>query len=81
MMKPTAKLDCLMFPGQKFYTIQKRTGPDVLLKAIKTEKFSKKVIVQQVICSCGFKAQLFFTNGNMNFKVYVKESLKKQLCL
>ena len=44
------KLDCSTLPGQQFYTIPKRTKPDVLLKAIKTEKFGKKVMVWLAIC-------------------------------
>ena len=38
------KLDC-SFPGQTCYAISKGTKPRVLLKAIKTEKFDKKVMV------------------------------------
>ena len=41
------KLDFLALPGQQFYTIPKGTKPDVLLKAIKTKRFGKKVIVWQ----------------------------------
>ena len=36
------KLDCLTYPGQQLYTSPKGTKPDVLLKAIKTERFGKK---------------------------------------
>ena len=69
------KLDCSTLPGQQFYTISKRTKPDVLLKAFKPEKFGKKFMVWQAICLYGFKTQTFFTNRNMSSKVYVKERL------
>ena len=36
-------------------------------------------MVRQAICSCSFKTQPFFTNGNINSEVYVKECLKKRL--
>ena len=72
-MKPDCKLDCSTLPGQKFYTTPKGKKPDVLLKAIKTEKFGEKVMVWHAICSCGFKTQSFFTNGNINSEIYVKE--------
>ena len=79
MDKTYCKLDCLTLPSQQFYTIPKGMKPDILLKAIKIKKSSKKVMVWQVICSCGFKTQPFFMNGNMNSKVYMEECFKKQL--
>ena len=41
----SCKLNYSMLPGQQFYTISKVTNPDILLIAIKTEKFGKKVMV------------------------------------
>ena len=42
MMKSTTNST---LPSQQFYTILKGTKPNALLKAIKTEKVSKKVMV------------------------------------
>ena len=50
MIETYCKLNCLTLPGQQFYTIPKGTKPKVWLKAIKTKKFVKKVMVWQAIC-------------------------------
>ena len=77
MMKPTA--NSTVAPRPANYTIPKGTKLDILLTAIKTEKFGKKVMIWQAICSYGFKTQPFFANRNMNSEVYVKECFKKRL--
>ena len=63
------KLDCSTLLGQQFYTIPKETKSGILLKAIKTENFGKKVMFWEAICSCGLKTHSFFIN--MSSEVYV----------
>ena len=54
------KMDCNTLPGSQFYNAV--VGEDVLddMKTKKIEKFGKKVLVWQPICSCGLKSFSFF---------------------
>lgn len=54
------KMDCNTLPGSQFYNAV--VGEDVLddMKTKKIEKFGKKVLVWQPICSCVLKSFSFF---------------------
>jgi hypothetical protein len=46
---------------------------------IPQEKFDKKTIIWQAICTCGKKASPFFTMRSFNANIYKKECLKECL--
>jgi hypothetical protein len=73
------KLDCKTLPGPQFYTVPKGFKPSTALRAVKTEKFGKKVMVWQGICECGLKSSPFFTTETMNAQMYIRECLDKRL--
>lgn len=73
------KLDCKTIPGPQFYTILKGLKAPASIKAIKTEKFGKKVLIWQAICQCGEKSEPYIQTGTMNSDIYIKECLQKRL--
>lgn len=48
-------------------------------KFILQDKFAKKHMIWQGICSCGLKSRAYLDQGNMNHLVYIKECLGKRL--
>lgn len=73
------KVDPHQVPGQKFYVANKRLNVPDKYKFIKLDKYGKKLMVWQAICSCGKKSQSFVTKSTMSSDVYIKQCLKKRL--
>lgn len=73
------KLDFNQIPGSKFYVGSKRGAVQKKFKYIYMEKFAKKAMVWQCVCSCGLKSQPFVTTSSMNADLYIKECLQKRL--
>lgn len=48
-------------------------------RSISLKKFGEKLLVWQVICSCGERTQSFITKGTINTQIYINECLKKRL--
>lgn len=66
-------------PVWKFYAANERLNVLDRFKFIKLEKFDKKLLVWQAICSCGLKSEPFVTSSTLTFQLYIKECLEKRL--
>lgn len=73
------KLDLRHLPGRKYYVSNVRAMVPSKYKYILLDKYAKKLMIWQAICTCGLKSQPFVTSGTMNSKVYLEECLKKRL--
>lgn len=73
------KLDLKQLPGRKFYISNIRGNVAEKFKWVKLDKFAKKVMIWQAICSCGLKSKVFVTSSTMTSAVYIKECLQKRL--
>ena len=73
------KIDQKQIPGQKFYISDKRLNVPSKFKYIKLDKFGKKLLIWQAICSCGRKSKSFVTSSTITANLYVKECLEKRL--
>lgn len=70
-------LDLAQLPGQKCYVAKERGDADDKYTLIKKDKFPKKAMFWQALCSCGKKSGIFVTQGTINSSVYIEECLKK----
>ena len=73
------KMDFKQIPGQKFYVASKRLNVANKFKYIKVDKYAKKMLIWQAICSCGLKSRAFVTSQTLNSNIYVTECLQKRL--
>ena len=73
------KMDGATLPGPQFYTVLKGSTVSDEIKSIPTEKFGKKVLVWQAICTCGKRSAPYFCTGTINAKNYQNECLKKRI--
>jgi transposase len=73
------KMDFRQLPGQKYYVSRIRGQVPDKFKYIYQDKFAKKLMIWQGICSCGRKSHAYIVCGNMNADLYIKECLKKRL--
>lgn len=69
------KLDTNQIPGKKFYVSTNRGDVPSRYKYVRLEKYPKKVMIWQAICSCGRKSKAFVTDSTINSNVYMKECL------
>lgn len=73
------KVDQNQVPGQKFYVANKRLNVPDKYKFIKLDKYGKKLMIWQAICSCGLKSRAFVTSSTLTSDVYIQECLEKRL--
>lgn len=73
------KIDLNQIPGQKFYVALERLSVADKYKFTKVDKFGKKLLIWQAICSCGQKSASFVTSTTLNSEIYMKECLEKEL--
>ena len=73
------KMDFKQIPGPRFYVAKLRGRVNSKYKYIQVDKFAKKVLIWQAICSCGKKSQGFGTKLCMNSQLYMTECLEKRL--
>lgn len=73
------KMDLSTLAGPQFYHAMKGEVVPDEIKGISSEKFGKKIMVWQAICSCGKRSTPFFTSGTVNGKIYRDECIKKRL--
>lgn len=73
------KADFRQLPGPKFYTAQERLGVADKYKFIKLDKFGKKMMIWQAICSCGLKSEPLVTTSTFDSKFYIENCLQKRL--
>lgn len=73
------KMDFKQLPGQKFYASTIRGNVPKKFKYVLQDKYARKAMIWQAICSCGIKSRIFVTNETMNAKLYIDECLQKRL--
>ena len=73
------KADFKQLSGRKFYVSQFCGSVPDKFKYIQVDKFGKKFMVWQAICSCDRRSEPFITNQTMTADLYIKECLKKRL--
>lgn len=72
-------MDLKQLPGHKFYIARIRGRVLPKWKYICVDKFAKKALIWQGICSCGEKTRPFVTSSMMTSDIYVKECLTKRV--
>ena len=77
--KTYVKADYSQLPGKQYYVAHTKGGVNAIFKFQKMDKFGKKCMVWQAICSCGLKTSPFITTGTINAQVYIQECLNKRL--
>lgn len=73
------KLDLKQLPGSKYYVSTIRGKVAARWKYICVDKFGKKAMIWQGICSCGQKTSPFVISSTMNADIYIKECLQKRV--
>lgn len=73
------KMDFKQLPGQKYYCSMIRGNVPKKFKYVLQDKYAKKAMIWQGICSCGIKSRGFVTTSTINAKLYIDECLKKRL--
>lgn len=73
------KVDQNQIPGQKFYIADRRLNVADKYKYVKVDKFGKKVLIWQAICTCSLRSRAFATARTLNSDIYMKECLQKRL--
>ena len=73
------KCDFKQLPGPKFYTSIVRGRVSNKFKHKSLDKFGKKLLLWQTICSCGLRSPAFVTSSTLNSNVYIKECLQAGL--
>ena len=70
------KCDFKQLPGPKFYTSIVRGRVSNKFKYKSLDKFGKKLLLWQIICSCSLRSRAFVTSLHLNSDVYIKECLQ-----
>lgn len=73
------KLDLKQNAGSKYYVATIRGKVLDKWKYIFVDKYAKKAMIWQGICSCGKKTRPFVTSSMMNSDIYIEECLKKRV--
>lgn len=73
------KLDLKQLPGNKFYLSTIRGAVLPKWKYVCVDKFAKKALIWQGICSCGKRTRTFITSSTMTSDIYIKECLIKRV--
>ena len=73
------KVDFQQLNGQKFYVSKIRGNVPKKFKYVLQDKFAKKYMIWQGICSCGMKSRSFVTSSTMNAQLYIKECLERRV--
>ena len=73
------KYDHQQIPGAVYYISKYRGKADKKFKCTKHDKFAKKALIWQAICSCGIKSASYISQSTLSGQIYVKECLQKRL--
>ena len=73
------KCDFRQMPGQEFYSRRHGAFVDYKFKSKYVDKFAKKYLIWQAICSCGRRSQAYVISGTLKSDEYIKECLNKRL--
>lgn len=74
-----AKCDSGQMPGLKFYYSTFRGNVSDKYKFVLHDKYAKKLMIWQGLCSCGLRTRPFVTSATMTSDLYIKECLQKRL--
>ena len=75
------KCEFKQLPSPKFYTSIVRGRVSNKFKYKSLDKFGKKLLLWQAICTCGLRSRAFVTSSTLNSDVYIKECLQARLLL
>lgn len=73
------KADPKQMPGQQFYCKRRGRNVNDKFRYKFVDKFAKKFMFWQAICSCGLKTQSYVCVGTMKSPEYIRECLEKRL--
>lgn len=73
------KLDFKQIPANNYYVAKFRGRVMKRFKYILQDKFAKKLLIWQAICSCGQKSKVFVSPSTLTADLYIKECLEKRL--
>lgn len=73
------KFDFKQLPGRNYYVSKIRGKVSPRFKYIQCDKFGKKALIWQAICTCGLRSSSYCTMSTMKTENYLKECLKKRL--
>ena len=62
-------------PGPEYYTVRKDT-PLEDRPIIQKEKFGKKILIWQAVCTCRQRTRTFITNESIDATVHLKKCFK-----
>lgn len=74
-----SKFSFRQLPGHKYYVSTIRGQVNSRYKYNQCDKFAKKAMIWQAICSCGKVSPSFVTNSTMEAENYLNECLKKRI--
>jgi transposase len=73
------KADTKQLPGLEYYIGKSRFEVPERFRKKKLDKFAKKFLLWQAICSCGQYSKPYVTTGTINGQIYREECLQKRL--
>lgn len=73
------KFNFKQLPGRSYYVSKIRGKVNPRFKYIQCDKFGKKAMIWQAICSCGLRSSSYCTKNTMKTENYLNECLKKRL--
>lgn len=73
------KCDFQQMPGQEFYSKRVGTFVDGKFRSKYVDKFAKKHLIWQAICSCGHRTPPYVKTGTLKSAEYIKECLQKKI--
>lgn len=72
------KADFQQMPGQGFYSERDGAFVDKKFRSKYVDKFAKKHLIWQGICSCGRRTQCYVVMGTLKSDEYIKECLQRR---
>lgn len=73
------KADSKQIPGQQYYSKRVDRNVNDRFKYKYVEKYPKKYLIWQALCSCGLQTAPYVTSGTLTSETYIKECLQKRL--
>lgn len=73
------KRDFRQLPGKKFYVSTIRGNVSSKFKFVCQDKFAKKFMIWQALCTCGIKSRVFVTSSTMTAEICKNECLQKRI--
>ena len=73
------KYDHQQIPAAVYYITKYRGKTDKKFKYTKHDKFAKKALIWQAICSCGKKSAPYISQSTLSGQIYFEECLQKRL--